>query len=291
MLSSRVLILAAVLLVVPLSAHASSAPAPQTRSAIVPLDEAGFTAYALHKIAILQPTLRATSDQPLTLEIPGMGSIGLNRVYDFCERVPDECEFELTDFLSKVTRMKAGEPFDATMLRAALRPADYVTGLQAELSRFKPVELLVRPFAGELMEICLIDRPDTATPVQRPDYEKLGLTRDAAFQRCEDNIAASVPLDAVPDLPPGKIAVLAGEYYEASLVLLHAAWQPIAKLYDGKLLVSVPQPQVVLYAHGDEPALIDQMVLVAKKGAQTADRPISTQVFEWTPEGWKRVSP
>jgi hypothetical protein len=199
----------------------------------------------------------------------------------------------LIEFLSSSLTVDPDAAFDASMLRAALRPNDYVQGSQAQIGPDPEIQILARPFAGDLSEVCLIDAPKTARIVSRRDYEKLGLTADTAFKVCEDNIAKNVPLPANTgeSLAVGDADLLSGDFYESSLPLNHAAWSPIAARFGGKLLIAVPDATVVIYANGDDTGTVERMQRVAAHATQLAQKPLSVQVFRWTEAGWEVVSP
>jgi hypothetical protein len=150
--------------------------------------------------------------------------------------------------------------------------------------------VVARSFAGDLDELCVFDRPKTTETVMQRHLAQLGLAADALFSRCEANVAATEMLDGVRDLPLGGIDMLVGDYYQSSLVTAHEAWRSVAARFGGKLLVVVPDPTVIIYAHGDSPELIARLLEIGKRAIQDSERPLSTEVLAWTPDGWKVVS-
>jgi hypothetical protein len=287
----RILLMGAVLggFLLGTPALANSAPGDATRKVDVPLDEAGFTTYARDRVLLLHPDAKVTIDGPLLLKMNGDSTIGLARIHDYCQRVPENCADEVNNFISAMTETRPTDAYDATMLRAAVRPSSYVSAMRARFEANKQT-IIARPFAGDLDEICVLDRPRTTETVMQQHLDKLGLTADALFARCEANVAQTESLAAVKDLQDGDVDLLAGDYYQSSLVTAHDAWRPIVERFGGKLLVVVPDPTAIIYARGDSPELIARLVEIGKKVIQGAERPLSTQIFAWTQDGWKVVS-
>ncbi|HUO88135.1 MAG TPA: hypothetical protein VMU08_03100 [Rhizomicrobium sp.] len=274
---------AAVALTLATSAHAAS----------VPMEPAAFTDYALKRLKQIKPDIDARVTGQGAIGVKNIGTIFLKRIYDFCQRNLDECDDELTGFLMTLSAAPQGTAFDAAMLRAALRPADYVADAQGLIGIRHDVKVLSRPFAGDLVEVCMVDSPQTARVVTQVDLDKAHLTPDAVFKICEDNIAKAVPFpaDTGSDVALGAAKPLSGDFYESSLPLLHDAWAPVAQRFGGKLLIAIPEVRVVLIGNGDSPALARALSNAAAVGAQAADRPLSVQVFRWTPTGWETASP
>ena len=60
---------------------------------------------------------------------------------------------------------------------------------------------------------------------------------------------------------------------------------------NGRLVVTVPLPETVLYIEGKDRADLDALRRVAEATAKGDRRRISTQLFRWVPSGWELVNP
>ena len=260
----------------------------------IPLDADGFTRDIQLRIQNALPGATVTIDSPLALTVTPRGKAAthtyLDRIYDYCQRMQGDCEPVVDNFV-RVTA-KAGQPdpsYDATNLRAVLRLKAYADSAR-NTSPDKPADFfLARPFAGEMVEMCVIDLPDTALLLNADMFKKLNLDADAAFARCESNVAASetVPDDGQP--VAAHIWVAAGDYYYSSLPLLHDAWKKRAAR--GPLLIVVPDPTGLFFADSDDADTLAALARVAQKGLQMSERPLSAQILRWTPTGWEVVTP
>jgi hypothetical protein len=261
--------------------------------AAVPMEHDAFTSYALDRLKQIKPDVDAQVSGPGAITVKGGGTMYLDRIYDYCQRNADGCAAMLDNFLTSMltVRTDVHVPFDVAMLRAALRPNAYVAGITAQLGDKPETRILARPFAGDLTEVCLLDSPQTASLVKLADLEKAQLTPDAAFKACEENLVKAVPFPDTSDVASGRAKPFVGDFYESSLPLLHDAWAPVAQRFGGKLLIAIPEVRVVIVANGDNPSLARALSNAAAVGAQGADRPLSTQVFRWTPTGWEAVAP
>ena len=260
------------------------------------LDADGFTADLKQMIQEAMPgaSIEVSAPLSLSLKIPGKDSMGiyLDRIYDYCRRMAGDCRDQVATYVRVTAQSFQPEPaIDASMLRAVLRPKSYVDDTRS-LVTDKPAEfVLARPFAGELYEMCVIDRPDTAALLNADMIKTLALTPDAAFARCESNIAASETMPAVPSPDGRHIAIEGGDYYYSSLILLHDAWKPLAAKLGGTLLVAVPDPNSLLYSDSDDPQNIAMLAKIAAEGMRLSERPLFGQIFRWTQTGWELVTP
>jgi hypothetical protein len=261
------------------------------------MDPDGFTQDALQQLRAQATAGAAAATGPLSLTLTGpdkkVFQISLDRIYDYCKRVPDDCATQLTTFIKATTHF-ADPPVapDPAQLRAVLRSRDYALGVRTTVPN-KPADFfLARPFVGDLYEMCVFDLPDTAALVNVDMLKRMNLTPEAAFARCEANIAKAeqIPAEAA-QLAPDRGDVIGGDYYVSSLMLLHDAWAPLAARFGGKLLLGVPDSNTVLYANGDDARNVAAMAQAVQEGVRLAQRALSAQVFRWTPTGWEPVSP
>ena len=93
-----------------------------------------------------------------------------------------------------------------------------------------------------------------------------------------------------PQIQPGEgVAGLRGDDYVASLLALPDLWTPLAERFDGQLYVAAPASDYVIFADARAKGNAAEMARFAGEIARAAKRPLSTDVFEWTPTGWEVV--
>lgn len=139
--------------------------------------------------------------------------------------------------------------------------------------------------------VCVLDLPTGIKILNVEDIAKLGLSTDETMALAKRNLATALrPFDAVVrGFPDEAFGYVRGDYYEASRLLLHDEWAPLAKKAKGSLTVAVPAIDVVLYADSGRQQAMRAMTAVALDIVSKAQRPISPTLFTWTPEGWEPV--
>lgn len=251
--------------------------------------KAALPDYAIEKVDAL--TLKAGPPGHLDYEIR------LDRIAAFCRENADRCETVLHDYVAKfVAAIKEQDaPPDVGRLRATVRAAAYVAGMQREMASYqKDAALITAPLAGDLVAVCFFDLPTTMRPVTTKDLAALHLTADGAMAACLKNVGAALkPLGEEWRQDDSKIPfhVLAGQEYESSYILFPQLWSELAAKFGGALIVAVPEQGIILYGPESGSEAVGLLHKIAVEGARTAERPISTKVLRWTPKGWEPAEP
>lgn len=278
--------------------------ATPSRAAFAPTDEAGFTARVAREIGrALGDAGAVRVEGPLTLKVsaaPGRAEaqMNLDRVWDYCVRVPAGCEAATAEFV-------AGQPalvqtddgvVDRASVRAVVRTAGDIDGARRsrrELLGVPGKEFVAVPLGGELWLVCVADTPRATRWLDTDDLARLGSSEAGVVALGKRNLTAALPpLPGVPDLlSPDGIGHLDGDpYYESSRLALHEGWPALARRMAGRLLVAAPHSGLIVYGDGGRPGVVEAMRLVARRAAAEAQRPISTELLEWTPEGWRPLA-
>jgi len=179
-------------------------------------------------------------------------------------------------------------------LRVIVRSAGYVEALRAQASERRELQPIVRPLAGDLWVVCVIDLPNQINMLTDRDIEKLGLSQDEAIALARRNVAVELPPGSAvitPLTPRNAIGNITGHFYEASRLLMHEDWAALSREMNGRLVVAVPLPETVLYIEGTDRADLDALARVAEATAKGDRRRISTQLFRWVADGWEVVAP
>lgn len=146
--------------------------------------------------------------------------------------------------------------------------------------------LVARPMASGVVEVVVLDFPDTIRPLNRGELEKLGLTAEQAFQRAVEG-SLGEPVDVshmdVLETPIVHIGSEDGFYVGAQL---HVLTRHLGEAPHGALVV-FPSPPVVM-AHvlkqGNPLGAMKTLKELAERFTSDTGKPISDKLFWWRPE-------
>lgn len=258
----------------------------------VPLDEEGFTRFMAERFKQALPDYRITIAGPLTLKVvdeDGEESIrNLERALDFCRHKNDGCAEWLDSY---VENARAGykdieKPIDRGMLRPVVRRKDYIERLGEEYTK----EMVVEPLTNDLVAVCYVDMPTAMRSAVARDFKALGLSQGEAMAQARANLAAGIAdFEASFEHTGDDIGVIGGDVYISSWLALPDAWRRTVALFDGKLIVSVPAFDVLLYMHDTGSDAVEALREAAEDEADNAEWPLSTTVYRWTPQGWRQA--
>ena len=257
----------------------------------VPTDEAAFTSYMREAFARALPDAEVTVQSALTLSIKRRAGTPIQRnldnIWSYCHRNAELCESAVSDQIAKtVSILKEMEaPPVKQSLRVVIRPT---SALEAMRREFKGNDPIAKPFAGGLSALCVIDTPTALRYVHNDTLPTLGVSADECLAIGKANLLGSLKsLDEVAKpLSPRAIGSIAGDPYESSRLFLWESWSTVAAKMRGQLLVATPGVDLVLYADSADPDAADALARIARKAMETVERPLSDEVFRWTPGGW-----
>ena len=240
---------------------------------------------------------KVTVREPLGLKVSGGGrdvAVGLDRPWSSCQRQADGCQAFTEEYLRQASKQLAviiqGEPpLEAKQLRLIVRNADYIDTIKKQLP-----DVVARPLAGHLWLVLVADFPAAARPLAERELAALKLDKAraeaVALGNCKQQIGT---LDTLAKQPKGQeVAYLTPpNYYNGALLAAPADWAALAKRMKGRLLVTVPNDEMVLYI--DDASLGGALVLqtLGQRIHDEAKRPVSTDILQWTANGWKTWSP
>jgi hypothetical protein len=220
----------------------------------------------------------------------GVAKAFLDTVYRACVRDRAQCATLVERQVEATAANLAyvSTPPKLSDLRVTVRPQAYVDQLEAA-SGADPV--IAEPLAGELWVIGAIDQPKSIRTLSKRDLESLKLTADAAIEAGRRNLdaAARARIAEAIQAGGGAVGMFKGDDYTSSLIASPELWEPLADACGGELWVAVPASDVVLFADARKPELQTQIRAAARATAALAKRPISADVYEWTPAGWNKI--
>lgn len=120
------------------------------------------------------------------------------------------------------------------------------------------------------------------------DNMALGLNAEEVFQLGLANTRANLKplMDVAKVAAKGQIGQLVGDAFNPSRLVFVDTWAPLAEAQGGKLVVSAPATDAVLYIGEDTPLAIDAFrTLIRRLTAQAPNR-LSEDLYRWTPTGW-----
>jgi uncharacterized protein YtpQ (UPF0354 family) len=228
---------------------------------------------------------------PLSLKVRHL-AVSLERVWAQCKTDQEGCAGGTAQYLAGVAGMLktslAGEPTPTVaQLRIVARDTAYV----AEVRRSMPTAI-VRPIAGTLDAMLMIDFPTAARPAMAEDLRQLKLDEKAAWAAALANLERLPEIGKLPAAAPseGLGLVEPAGYYNSGL-LLSPRWAEIAKRAKGRLLATVPSQSLVIIADTAQPTAATALLAMSAEMRARADRPVSAQILMWTDRGWAPFSP
>lgn len=216
----------------------------------------------------------------------GDAQVSLDRMWAFCSENPADCDAVVADFTSAMAEALAarGAPVevDVAQLRVAVRTREYGDEVTARLEGS-----IVRPIAGDLVAVVMVDSPRTARAFGADDLSSLGLSPDDAYARALANTLAEMPQAATNPAPAcGHAMAIQHDYYYESSRILDATW--LASLGGGgpePILVRVPSYESVVVARECDPATRVVVGQIGDQIARGSSSPLSTTLFRVGPDG------
>lgn len=259
-------------------------------------DENAFTADVAQLISSALPEANVSIKAPLTLVISTPGEdesgagwqVSLDRIWSYCGRNSSDCQRSIASYVSRTAQIKRQQtlPIERQKIMAVIRSEKYVQGLRDEV----PSEPLAEHIMGGIWLVCVVDGEVATRVLGERDLPKAGLSKTEVIELVHTNLAAYLPpirqsLNASPD---GAFGVVGGDaYYAASRLLLHEQWSDLAKGVKGKLLVTVPDTGVIIFADSAKPQAVQALLKASYDAAKNSERPISPAILAWTPQGWE----
>jgi hypothetical protein len=249
-----------------------------------------FTRSVADRVRALRPEATVVVQNPLLLEVtlPGEQPItmGLENLWRQCGGRIEGCE-SVARHVRGVLAGPGVEP-RPELVRAVLKDREWVESARRMLSEGPPEKsvLMLRPFVADLFVVYVIDMPDGMRMVTQGDATKLALDEPQLHELALSNLvkaAGDIPFRPLEDGSAIRL-VAVGDSYEASRVLLHDRWAPIAAKVQGSLVVAAPARDTVLFTGSEED--VPGLRALARRVADEAPHPLSPTLLRWTKERW-----
>jgi uncharacterized protein YtpQ (UPF0354 family) len=274
-------------------ASPDDAPAPaSTPPAAEPIDtssETAFTASVLEIVRRTDPESSWTSNEALVLTNDKQWVVNLHRPWASCRERDQDCSGIVAHYVAevlKLARRDATGPATRSQLMAVVRTADYLGALPEEV-RAKAIS---EPFIANLIVVYVVDEGGTVRGAKIEDLKATGTGREALRAVTQGNLSRVLPPVAKCDRD--SVVVLAAQnYYESSRLLLGGQWSDLAAKAGGTIVVAAPGNDVLVIACNPGPTALGKLPEIAVKLWQSADRPLSPRLLEWTDDGWNALNP
>lgn len=258
----------------------------------IPSDPAAFTEYVAARMREQTATPVKVTD-PLRIRV-GDWEAQLDRIYDFCRRGASatDVEREINDYVVRFLQINTEKMGLASKddLRVIVRTRERIL-FEMRAADEHGHKLHTRPVCGELSVVAAMDSPISIAILTSRETEAIGLTIEEAFEVGLANMRKDLPpLESVARaLPIGEISQFPPDIYVPSLLALHDVWARLAEAQGGKLLVSVPTTDTLLYIADDSSGGVRAMHTLTESIFAKSPNPLSKQVMRWTPQGWTLV--
>jgi hypothetical protein len=221
----------------------------------------------------------------------GIVDVEFGPVYRTCVDTPADCERRVSEFVDFwAQHYGAVAAPDRSRIYASVWLEKNFAMLLVQGAGVDPV---MAKFEGHLWTVCMSE----GRPLPRTALETLGFTLHEAVDICTQNtVARQAPFeDAIDDISRGENRKIAGAG-EAVLVLMHDLWAPVAKRFEGELLVCVAGSDTLYYGRGASAADVAAIEAHARRDAASAasvadphaGKPddFKFDVLRWTEKGW-----
>jgi hypothetical protein len=260
-----------------------------------PGDPQAFTETFVKLCREAAPSLKLSIAGPLSLRADtaqGETDVHLDTVYSACQRDPAGCGPFLTRMVELTAKGFASARPMATLsqVRVTVRPSSYLDEMAAAGGKS---DVIAEPLVGDLWVYAVRDEATSIATLDRVDLDALKLDAAGAMAAGKHNVEATLGAKfqaGAPQVQPGEgVAGLRGDDYVASLLALPDLWAPLAERFDGRLYVAAPASDYVIFADARAKGNLARIAHNAAVLARAAKRPLSTDVFEWTPTGWEVI--
>lgn len=146
---------------------------------------------------------------------------------------------------------------------------------------------ITRPIAADLVVTYAFDMPgmfEMATPLQ---LRRMGLDPLECRGLALENIGRIISSARIKQHGP-VYRIITGQDMEACMILPRKLWENYRPRMTGKLVVSVPSRDVVLFCDGASHKAVRQMGEIAMEAYDEAgNHGLTLELLEWTKLGWR----
>ncbi len=212
--------------------------------------------------------------------------VGLDSLKLECSSRPERCDASIERAArTVVTSLGPRQAVTRELLRACLKGPEW---LQASREKVGDV-LVTRPWLSELKVVYMVDLPDSVQILRRDRLTELGLKEEQLEKVALGNLDGVLPK---PTLQPiggydGIFAIYEGDDYCTSQLLFPGRFALLAKQLGGALIVAAPVRNALIVTGRKDAKTLSELRELAAQTARTQPHALTTQLFEWSPQGFK----
>lgn len=243
------------------------------------------------KAALGDAKVKVLGPRSLQVEMAGgQGKLSLDNLAVNCANNPPGCEELIRRVVGSVVEQQTVRKTVPADLRVVLRDDTYVRQFaQMAAGSPKPEDnrIVSRPFLAGAHLVYVIDTPNSIRALNQAGLKELGLSAEQLHATALKNLAESLPAIQFRRFTETQVYLVSGDDYASSQVLLAERWPAVAEKFGNRLLMAMPNRNLVFLADGGKPAGVRALRGIAAEAAGKYPYPISTALFEWSPAGWK----
>jgi uncharacterized protein YtpQ (UPF0354 family) len=214
------------------------------------LDPDEFTAWMAQRLREAQPGAEVRITTRLSLEVErdgGVQQVFLDNAYRFAANAADDAEREavIGAWLASATTMSSSDEASADDIVPVLKSPEWFADLPTRDDGTRP-EHRCEALNPQLTMVYAIDTPHNVAYVEASWFEQRGIDTEGLRRRAVDNLRAKLP--GLEVQRGGRLnMVVAGGYYEASVLLFDDFWAREAGRFRGDPVIAIPARDVLVF--------------------------------------------
>ena len=217
--------------------------------------------------------------------------ISLNRVWEFCKNVPDDCERVKAEFVEKIGTIKLSE-IKAADLRVMVRDEQYVEylrDLQRKQGKDEGTAVIYEQIGSDLYTMLAADSENSIELVNEAGLKKLGLGREAAFALGKKQTASALPKLPEPAALGKSAVAFEGQEYLSALLVDQAGWQKLSDAVGPNLFVTVVSDKFVFVGLMPDGSGLNAFKKTVVDDCTQQERCISPNVYRFRDGQWQAI--
>lgn len=246
------------------------------------LNPDAFTEAIAERLRQAVPGTSVTVTTRLSLAVDGLAGVQqvfLDNVYRFASNTadPDERESIIGAWLASVTGAAASDGASPEDIVPMIKAPGWFAALPRRDDGATP-DHWVEVLNDHLSIVYAVDTPHNVSYVESSWFDGRGVEREGLRRRAVDNLRAKLPGLEV-QRGGGLNLVVAGGYYEASVLLFDDFWEREAPRLRGEAVVAVPARDVLIFCNGDDARAVEDLRRHAQAIHADAAYALSPQLF------------
>lgn len=256
------------------------------------LDADAFTADLAERLRTAMPAANVQISAPLSLAITGvegMQQMFLDNVYRHSANARDDAEREsaIAAWIASTTSANASDTATVDDVVPVLKSPAWFAALPV-LADGQPPAHRTDALNAHLTIVYAVDTPHNVAYVGESWFTERGIDAEGLRRRAVDNLRGKLPGLEV-QRGGGLNMVVAGGYYEASILLFDEFWARETPRLRGDPVIAIPARDVLVFGDSEDPKAVADLRQHAVDIHADAAYALSPRVFRRFPDG--RIEP